>query len=250
MSPSASRPPPATAAAASPPTVCPPPTPAAPAATATLVTAPTTAAPSVAAPLDTIAITSATSAASPSEIELNQTLRLPALSLQEPFADALVRGAKTVESRNSSMLAPFAGLLVAVRSGCGRWPTSRGQPTVAGPSKGTGVISGVVHLGATQSKQSLAAVCGEDAVAGNTLEGLRAVVFGKQAMGLPTDPPLDRRTGVGRVDATAGHYMNRPKLAARQAGLCAAPGPGPPAAGSSWRPRDAPHDLGLRWVEQ
>ena len=27
-------------------------------------------------------------------------------------------------------------------------------------------------------------------------------------MGLPTDPPLDRRTGVGRVDATAGHYSD------------------------------------------
>ena len=43
---------------------------------------------------------------------------------------------------------------------------------------------------------------------GNTLEWLRAVVFGKQAVGLPTDPPLDRRTGVGRVDATAGHYSD------------------------------------------
>ena len=41
---------------------------------------------------------------------------------------------------------------------------------------------------------------------GNTLEALRALVFGKTAMGQPDDPPLDRRTGLGRVDETKGHY--------------------------------------------
>ena len=41
---------------------------------------------------------------------------------------------------------------------------------------------------------------------GNTLEALRALVFGKKAMGQPNDPPLDRRTGQGRVDASPGHY--------------------------------------------
>jgi hypothetical protein len=41
---------------------------------------------------------------------------------------------------------------------------------------------------------------------GNTLEALRALVFGKKTMGQPSDPPLDRRTGQGRVDATPGHY--------------------------------------------
>ena len=43
---------------------------------------------------------------------------------------------------------------------------------------------------------------------GNTLEWLRATVFGKTAMGSPTGPPLDRRTGEGRVDATPGHYRD------------------------------------------
>ena len=41
---------------------------------------------------------------------------------------------------------------------------------------------------------------------GNTLEALRALVFGKQAMGQPGEPPLDRRTGQGRVAAAPGHY--------------------------------------------
>jgi hypothetical protein len=43
---------------------------------------------------------------------------------------------------------------------------------------------------------------------GNTLEWLLAVVLGKKARGAPTDPPLDRRTGLGRVDATPGHYRD------------------------------------------
>ena len=42
----------------------------------------------------------------------------------------------------------------------------------------------------------------------NTLEWLLAVVLGKKARGAPTDPPLDRRTGLGRVDATPGHYRD------------------------------------------
>ena len=41
---------------------------------------------------------------------------------------------------------------------------------------------------------------------GNTLEALRALVFGRVARGAPTDPPLNRRTGVGRVDAASGDY--------------------------------------------
>ena len=35
---------------------------------------------------------------------------------------------------------------------------------------------------------------------------LSFALFGKKAMGQPNDPPLDRRTGQGRVDATPGHY--------------------------------------------
>ena len=33
-----------------------------------------------------------------------------------------------------------------------------------------------------------------------------SIVLGKKALGAPTDRPLDRRTGVGRVDATPGDY--------------------------------------------
>ena len=40
----------------------------------------------------------------------------------------------------------------------------------------------------------------------HALEWLLAVVLGKTARSAPTDPPLDRRTGLGRVDATPGHY--------------------------------------------
>jgi hypothetical protein len=53
---------------------------------------------------------------------------------------------------------------------------------------------------------------------GNTLEWLLAVVLGKKARGAPTDPPLDRRTGLGRVDATPGQtcgVAHRPDIATR-----------------------------------
>ena len=43
---------------------------------------------------------------------------------------------------------------------------------------------------------------------GNTLENLRSIVYGRKAMGAPSDAPLDRRTGVGRVDAAPGDYRD------------------------------------------
>jgi len=61
---------------------------------------------------------------------------------------------------------------------------------------------------------------------GNTLEWLFAVVLGKKARGTPTDPPLDRRTGLGRVDATPGHY--RDALAKGPATSCTCSPPSPP----------------------
>ena len=43
---------------------------------------------------------------------------------------------------------------------------------------------------------------------GNTEEDAIATVFGLKAMGDPADPPLDRRTGLGRVDAVDGDYAD------------------------------------------
>ena len=43
---------------------------------------------------------------------------------------------------------------------------------------------------------------------GNTLEALIVKVRGVAARGDPADPPLDRRTGVGRVDAADGDYAD------------------------------------------
>ena len=43
---------------------------------------------------------------------------------------------------------------------------------------------------------------------GNTLEALVAKVLGLKARGAPTDRPLDRRTGEGRVHARDGDYAD------------------------------------------
>ena len=40
------------------------------------------------------------------------------------------------------------------------------------------------------------------------LLSLRELVFGRTARGAPSDPPLDRRTGQGRVDAKPGDYSD------------------------------------------
>ena len=42
----------------------------------------------------------------------------------------------------------------------------------------------------------------------STLEYLRGKVLGQKQMGAPSDPPLDRRTGVGRVDPRPGDYAD------------------------------------------
>jgi hypothetical protein len=43
---------------------------------------------------------------------------------------------------------------------------------------------------------------------GSTLEYLRGKVLGQKQMGAPSDPPLNRRTGVGRVDPRPGDYAD------------------------------------------
>ena len=43
---------------------------------------------------------------------------------------------------------------------------------------------------------------------GNTLEDITRITRGLTARGTPTDPPLDRVTGVGRVAAFHGHYAD------------------------------------------
>ena len=69
---------------------------------------------------------------------------------------------------------------------------------------------GALGKGSQRNGGAASTTDGHSFAFGNTLEWLRAVVFGKQAMGLPTDPPLDRRTtwrtGVGCVDANPGDY--------------------------------------------
>jgi hypothetical protein len=43
---------------------------------------------------------------------------------------------------------------------------------------------------------------------GNTLEGLNVTVFGVKARGKPDDKPFNHSTGMGRVHASDGHYVD------------------------------------------
>ena len=99
---------------------------------------------------------------------MDATLTLDCVSLNEPFATALVLGHKTEESRNGSIFRECGGRLIGVRSGGQKWDASRGTPTfdpsLALPSKGDRTIMGVVRMGETRPKGQLAAEYGEDAV--------------------------------------------------------------------------------------
>ena len=98
--------------------------------------------------------------------DMEELLTLPALSMQEPFASEVLRGAKTVESRGTDILEPLAGQLLAIRRGKQRWdPKKNGQPCCDLQSGYTdGRIAGVVRIRSTSTKTDMVGSIGRDAL--------------------------------------------------------------------------------------
>ena len=88
--------------------------------------------------------------------------------------------------------------------------------------------SGAPGNGSMRNGGAASTTDGHSFAFGNTLEALRALVFGKQAMGQPGEPPLDRRTGQGRVAAAPGHVPRR-AIVYRRATSCTCSPLSPPA---------------------
>ena len=94
-------------------------------------------------------------------------MRLPAITLKQPFASALLSGAKTLESRSSPALSYLAGGLCAVRAGRRSWDPADGQPTLsfsAGSLAADGLVHGVVRLQGTTSRREAADRLGPETV--------------------------------------------------------------------------------------
>ena len=72
------------------------------------------------------------------------------------------------------------------------------------PFKGKGALGN----GSTRGGGAASMTDGYSFAFGSTLEYLRARVLGQKEMGAPSDPPLNRRTGVGRVDPKPGDYAD------------------------------------------
>ena len=62
--------------------------------------------------------------------------------------------------------------------------------------------------GSTRGGGAASTTDGHSFAFGSTLEYLQAKVLGQKEMGAPSDPPLNRRTGVGRVDPKPGDYTD------------------------------------------
>ena len=135
-----------------------------------------------------------------SPVDLEEELRLPALTLRQPFGSALLSGAKTLESRATSALASHAGSVVAVRYGRREWDPADGVPSLPSswsPSPADGLVHGVVRLQGTTSRREATDCFGTPYVAarvGLPLESVGAYVT------VVTDPltlpkPLDRGSG-------------------------------------------------------
>ena len=69
-------------------------------------------------------------------------------------------------------------------------------------------LRGALGLGSHRVGGAASTTDGHSFAFGNTLEALRALVFGQEARGKPTDSPFDHRTGVGRVNAEPGDYSD------------------------------------------
>ena len=79
---------------------------------------------------------------------------LPAVSLLEPFASAVLTGLKTSESRGWPMLTGLRGHLLLIRAGEGKWqgvrPMVEPQDSLLAGSRGK--VCGVVRVGRTERK--------------------------------------------------------------------------------------------------
>ena len=72
------------------------------------------------------------------------------------------------------------------------------------PFRGKGALGN----GSTRRGGAASTTDGHSFAFGSTLEYLQAKVLGQKEMGAPSDPPLNRRTGVGRVDPKRGDYTD------------------------------------------
>ena len=72
------------------------------------------------------------------------------------------------------------------------------------PFRGKGALGN----GSTRGGGAASTTDGHSFAFGSTLEYLRGKVLGQKQMGAPSDPPLNRRTGVGRVDPRPGDYAD------------------------------------------
>ena len=70
------------------------------------------------------------------------------------------------------------------------------------PFRGKGALGN----GSTRGGGAASTTDGHSFAFGSTLEYLQALVLGQAGLGAPSDPPLNRRTGVGRVDPKPGDY--------------------------------------------
>ena len=105
-------------------------------------------------------------------------VRVPCLSLQEPFASALVLGVKSLESRSTPLLRGYAGTRMGIRVGCKEWGAVSGGakrqatrppplPAMARVPRlpGKGKVVGVVAWGVTMTKAEAAEQVGKAEVA-------------------------------------------------------------------------------------
>ena len=98
--------------------------------------------------------------------DMDETLTLPAISLQEPLASEVLHDNKTVESRGSDILAPLAGQLLAIRRGKQMWDSKRGKLLHAPRSFcPDGCIAGVTMVGSTYTKTEMVRMIGREAIA-------------------------------------------------------------------------------------
>jgi hypothetical protein len=88
------------------------------------------------------------------------------------------------------------------------------------PFKGKGALGN----GSTRGGGAASTTDGHSFVFGSTLEYLRGKVLGQKQMSAPSEPPLNRRTGVGRVDPRLGDSPPAPP--APPAAVAPVPAPG------------------------
>mgnify|MGYP003311245549 FL=1 len=95
-------------------------------------------------------------AAAPPRPPAGAAATVPCVSLAMPFAALLLNGAKTIETRNSRLFAPYAGRVLAIRVGKKDWDSDDWKEVHAAP-KGElkrgfkrGDVAGYCRIGATR----------------------------------------------------------------------------------------------------